>query len=98
MSMTVAQAMIAAAALLVPHFGLFVNLVGAGACTALAFVLPVWFHWVLFREEEYTWWWPKAKAVSVVVFGVVGGGISFILSVVELGTLIAGGEPSGEGA
>lgn len=89
------QGAIAAAALLVPHFGLFVNLVGAGACTALAFVLPVWFHWVLFREEVYTWWWPKAKGVAVVVFGVVGGGISLVLSVVELGTLIAGGGGGG---
>lgn len=82
-------------ALLIPHFGLFVNLVGAGACTALAFILPVWFHWVLFRDEAYTSLLPKVKIGAVVVFGVIGGGLSFVLTVVELGKLIGGGEPSG---
>ena len=28
-------------AMIVPKFGLFINLIGAFACTALAFVLPV---------------------------------------------------------
>ena len=31
-------------AMIVPKFGLFINLVGAFACTALAFIMPVWIY------------------------------------------------------
>jgi len=82
-------------ALLIPHFGLFVNLVGAGACTAIAFVLPAYFHYVLHKESVYTHWKPKAVGVGVVLFGVVGGALSFVLSMVDLVNVIAGGDSGG---
>jgi len=36
--------MTATGAMLVPKFGLFINLIGSFACTALAFILPVWIY------------------------------------------------------
>ena len=69
-------------ALLVPHFGLFVNLVGAGACSAIAFVLPTIFHLRLHKPVQRCLAFTKAAAI--IVFGVVGGLVALILTVQEL--------------
>ena len=38
-------------AMIVPKFGLFINLVGAFACTVLAFIMPVWIYNKLHKDE-----------------------------------------------
>lgn len=38
---TIVVLLTAASAMVVPKFGLFINLIGSFACTALAFILPV---------------------------------------------------------
>ena len=65
-------------AMVVPKFGLFINLTGAFACTALAFVLPVLMYTKLFKDEMSTL--KKYFHYFVVVFGTLCGGVSFIIS------------------
>mmetsp|Transcript_3602 Transcript_3602/g.4799 ORF Transcript_3602/g.4799 Transcript_3602/m.4799 type:complete len:88 (-) Transcript_3602:326-589(-) len=38
-------------AMVVPKFGLFINLIGAFACTALAFILPVRIYDLTHKDE-----------------------------------------------
>ena len=72
----------AVAAMLVPKFGLFINLIGAFACTALAFILPVQMYNKTHKDTITKKW--RYTHYLLVFFGVVCGTISFILSVYEL--------------
>jgi len=65
-------------AMIVPKFGLFINLTGAFACTALAFILPVVMYTKVFKDELSTL--KKYFHYFVVVFGTLCGGVSFIIS------------------
>jgi len=69
-------------ATIVPKFGLFINLTGAFACTALAFILPVLMYSTLFKDEMT----PRRRNFHycVAVFGTLCGAISFIISFVEI--------------
>ncbi|CAM8934705.1 unnamed protein product [Rhodiola kirilowii] len=60
-------------AVVVPNFADFLSLVGSSVCIALGFVLPAWFHLMIFRGELR--WWRVAMDLCVVVLG-VGLGIS----------------------
>jgi len=71
----------------IPHFGLFLGIIGSVACSLLAFVLPAFFHLKRPDRTEASRL-EDAKDVALIAFGVVGGGISFI---VTLGDLLAAG-------
>lgn len=69
-------------ATMIPKFGLFINLTGAFACTALAFILPVMMYSKLFKDELSQR--RKYFHIGVVVFGTICGFISFVISFVEI--------------
>ena len=69
-------------AMIVPKFGLFINLVGAFACTVLAFIMPVWIYNKLYKDEI-----SKTKKIlhhCLVFFGIIVGGIATVVSVYDL--------------
>ena len=79
---TLMLVMCAIMAMIVPKFGLFINLVGAFACTVLAFIMPVWIYNKLYADELTT---QKRIAHHLLVFfGIVVGGIATAVSVYEL--------------
>lgn len=66
----------------VPKFGLFINLVGSVACTALAFVIPVLIYNRAFAGEM-----SKCKIwthYALIVGGCMGGGLSLYVSVANI--------------
>ena len=72
----------ATGAMLVPKFGLFINLIGSFACTALAFILPVWIYNKSHEGEVSRGW--KITHNTLVVFGTICGAISFVVSIMEI--------------
>ena len=84
----------ATSALLVPKFGLFINLVGAFSCTALAFVLPVYMYNKTHQDSLTKRW--KFAHMSLLLFGCICGAISFIVSIVEITKAFAHNDPSDE--
>ena len=69
-------------AMIVPKFGLFINFVGAFACTALAFVMPVWIYNTQHQDEM-----SRTKRIghhALLLFGIIVGGIASTVSVYEL--------------
>lgn len=79
-------------AMVVPKFGLFINLIGSFACTALAFILPVQMYNKM-HEGEIT---SRRKFMHrvLVVFGCICGAISFVISIVEIVKAFAANDPS----
>ena len=69
-------------AMVVPKFGLFINLIGAFACTALAFILPVRIYDMTHKEEITRR--RQLMHYALVTFGVICGLISFVISVKDL--------------
>lgn len=69
-------------AMVVPKFGLFINLTGSFVCTALAFVLPVVIYNRLFWSSltQRRRWGHRL----LMAFGVACGGVSFVISCVEI--------------
>jgi amino acid permease len=63
----------------VPKFGLFINLVGSVACTALAFVIPVLIYNKAYALEitKYRIWGHRA----LIIGGCICGSLSFYSSV-----------------
>lgn len=80
----------AVGAMVVPKFGLFINLIGAFACTALAFILPVRIYDLTHKDEMSN----KRKWIhrALIIFGIICGLISFIMSVQELVKALTEGE------
>lgn len=72
----------ATGALIVPKFGLFINLNGSFACTALAFVMPVWMYNQTHEGKISLSW--KFTHYIIVIFGTICGAISFIVSILEI--------------
>lgn len=70
-------------AIITPHFGLFVNLIGSVACASLAFIMPMMFHT---RLQEMA---PRDKIVPafVIVIGVIGGSISLVMTIGQFAEL-----------
>lgn len=68
--------------MVIPKFGLFINLTGAFACTALAFVIPVMMYQKIFKDEITKFW--RYFNIGVIIFGTMAGSVSFILSFIEI--------------
>jgi amino acid permease len=79
---TCAVTLSAVLAMVIPRLGLFLNLVGSMACTALAFILPVIIYDKLHTEEisRRQKWFHR----FLIIFGVVAGGLSSAISVYKL--------------
>jgi amino acid permease len=76
----------------VPKFGLFINLVGSVACTALAFVVPVLIYNRAFALEisRRRIWAHRA----LMLIGCVCGGMSFYVSIYNI--VVAVGEANSQ--
>eukprot|EP00939_MAST-03C_sp_MAST-3C-sp1_P003397 g3397.t1 len=70
----------AAVAMAVPKFGLFINVVGAVAGSLLAFILPSIFYMQL---NDQGLGWRDWRCLGALVFGVVGGAVSLVVSIIE---------------
>jgi len=69
-------------AMIVPKFGLFINLSGAFACTALAFIMPILMYNTLFEGEL-----PQIRRrihSFLVFFGIACGTVSAFISIIEI--------------
>ena len=84
----------ATSALIVPKFGLFINLIGSFACTALAFILPVQMYNITHQDElsKRT----KIAHTILMVFGTVCGCISFVVSIMEIISAFTESDPNNE--
>lgn len=82
--------MTAFGAMVVPKFGLFINLIGAFACTALAFILPVRIYDLTHYEEMSNR--RKWMHRMLMCFGIICGLISFIMSVKDLAKAFSEGD------
>ena len=69
-------------ATIIPKFGLFINLTGAFACTALAFILPVLMYSQLYKDEMTKF--RKYSHIAIVVFGTLCGLISAVMSLIAI--------------
>ncbi|CAE8624494.1 unnamed protein product [Polarella glacialis] len=67
----------------IPHFGLFLGLIGSVACSALAFVLPAVLHLKRIDRSDATRR-GDVKDVAIIAFGSTAGMISFIMTLREL--------------
>jgi len=76
----------------IPHFGLFLGLIGSFACSLLAFVLPAFFH-LLRPDRAGACLREDAKDVALIAFGVIGGSTSFIVTLKSLFTTEAEAAP-----
>lgn len=82
-------------AMSVPKFGLFINLVGSVACTALAFVIPV-----LIYNRAYALEISKTRIWghrALIVGGCICGALSFYISVQNIILTFAHGEEKTSG-
>ena len=79
---TVAVILVAISAMIVPKFGLFINLIGAFACTALAFVLPVIMYNQMYSKDMTF----KSRVLhyALMAFGITCGLISFVVSFIDI--------------
>jgi len=68
--------------MVVPKFGLFINLIGSFACTALAFIMPVYIYNKIHADEITH----RRKMIHyvLVIFGCICGTISFVVSLKEI--------------
>ena len=69
-------------AVVVPHFGLLMGLVGSFTGTCLSFVFPCVFHLKLKWKELK--WYDVALRIFVIIFGLVAGGFGLVFSGREL--------------
>lgn len=79
---SIAVILTAVSAMVIPRLGLFLNLVGSFACTALAFILPVVMYDKLHKEEmsKRKRWFHR----FLIIFGLVAGSLSSAISVYKL--------------
>jgi hypothetical protein len=78
---TISVILISIAAMVVPKFGLFINLTGACACTALAFLFPIKMFSIVNKEITRFW---KLIHYVILIMGIFAGSISFLVSSVAL--------------
>jgi len=81
-------------AMVVPKFGLFINLIGAFACTALAFILPVRIYDMTHKDEITRR--RQLLHYALVAFGVVCGMISFVISIKDLAAAFSAKDENAE--
>ena len=75
-------------AIIVPHFGLLMGLVGSFTGTCLSFVFPCIFHIKL--KWDTLQWYNILLRIVVIVFGLVCGGFGLVFSGRELGKAFVG--------
>lgn len=75
-------------AIIVPHFGLFMGLVGSFTGTCLCFIFPCVFHIVL-KWKELRWYNIIAR-VYVIVFGIICGVLGIVFTGIELANAVSG--------
>lgn len=75
-------------AIIIPHFGLFMGLVGSFTGTCLCFIFPCIFHMVL-KWKELRWYNIIAR-VYVIVFGLVCGVFGIVFTGRELRNAVSG--------
>ena len=68
--------------MIVPKFGLFINLSGAFACTALAFIMPILMYNSLYKSELTQF--RLRIHYFLASFGIVCGAISVLMSIAEI--------------
>ena len=81
--------------MVVPKFGLFINLIGSFSCTALAFILPVYIYNKIFSDEISHR--RRMTHYVLVIFGCICGGISFVVSFTEIIKAFSETDPASEG-
>ena len=69
-------------ATIVPKFGLFVNLLGSLACTALAYIIPIFLYNRMC--EDLVSVWRRRFHYLLIVFGFACGIISFVMTLLDL--------------
>lgn len=69
----------------VPHFGLFLGLIGSVCCTLLGYILPAYFH--LHRPGRETEDIDHKRSdqtdKGLIIFGIIGGCVSFAITFLE---------------
>lgn len=75
-------------AIVVPHFGLFMGLVGSFTGTCLCFVFPCLFHMVLKWNELR--WYNIVVRVSVIMLGLICGALGIVFTGKELAKVFTG--------
>jgi len=65
---------------IIPHFGLFLGLIGSFACSMLAFVFPALFHLKRPEKSANASRWVDVKDVAILLFGIIAGAISFVVT------------------
>ena len=75
-------------AIIVPHFGLFMGLVGSFTGTCLCFVFPCVFHMVLKWKELR--WYSIVIRVYIIVFGTICGVLGIVFTGKELANAVSG--------
>jgi len=74
-----------AVAIGIPHFSLFLSLIGGLGCSLLAFILPTAFHLKVFWKQ--TSLFIKGIHMAIFVFGVVSSIITTGVTVYQIATL-----------
>lgn len=75
-------------AIVVPHFGLVMGLVGSFTGTCLCFIFPCVFHMVLKWKELK--WYHIAVRVFVTIFGLICGVLGIVFTAKELAKVVSG--------
>ena len=75
-------------AIVVPHFGLFMGLVGSFTGTCLCFMFPCIFHMVLKWNELK--WYNIVVRVTIIIFGLVCGVLGIVFTGRELAKAVSG--------
>lgn len=75
-------------AIVVPHFGLFMGLVGSFTGTCLCFVFPCFFHMVLKWNELK--WYNIVVRVSIIIIGLICGALGIVFTGKELAKAVSG--------
>lgn len=75
-------------AIVVPHFGLFMGLVGSFTGTCLCFVFPCLFHMVLKWAELK--WYNIVVRVSIIIIGLTCGALGIVFTGKELAKAVSG--------
>ena len=75
-------------AIVVPHFGLVMGLVGSFTGTCLCFVFPCVFHMILKWKELK--WYSIVLRVIISVFGVICGVLGIVFTGIELANAVSG--------
>lgn len=69
-------------ATIVPKFGLFVNLLGSLACTALAYIIPIFLYNKMC--EDLVSVWRRRFHYFLIVFGFSCGVLSFVMTLLDI--------------